>query len=152
MDGAPVEKRGGSGKWIAACCGCLLLIGLLVGGGLAAVALRVKASIDAYAVEAMEFFDAAEQGDIAGAYARFSRPLMEAQSLEEFSAGVEQNPDLFAAQDVSFTSIHADAMSGVTTLKGTVTSKSGKVRHCTFGWIEEDGQKRLMQYQISDTQ
>ncbi len=52
---------------------------------------------------------------------------------------------------MSFTSIHTDAMSGVTTLKGTVTSKSGKVRHCLFAWVEEGGLKRLVEYRISDS-
>lgn len=142
---------GGAGKWIAACCGCLLLVGLLVGGVAALGFMRVKGVIDAYDAEATSFLAAAEAGDIEGAYGHFSGPLQQAQPLDDFRAGVQSNPDLFAAQDVSFTSIHTDAMSGVTTLKGTVTSKSGKVRHCLFAWVEEGGLKRLVEYRISDS-
>lgn len=151
MDGEQASKGGGPGKWIAACCGCLLLLALLAGGGGALVFMRVKGALDAYDAEATAFLATAEAGDVEGAYARFSAPLQQAQSLEEFRAGVQGNPDLFAAQDVSFNSIQTDGTTGVTTLKGTVTSKTGKVRYCAFGWIEEGGQKKLVEYRISDT-
>lgn len=150
MDGAPA-KSGGSGKWIAACCGCLLLLGLLVVGGAGLIFFTWKKTLDAYDAEATAFLAAAAAGDVEGAYARFSAPLKQAQSLEEFRAGVQNNPDLFQAQDVSFNSVESDAVSGVTRVKGTVTSATGKVRHCVFAWIEEGGQKRLIEYQISDS-
>lgn len=150
MDGEQTSKGGGSGKWIAACCGCLLLLAVLAGGAVAFGVMKVKGAIDAYDAEATAFLAAAEGGDIEGAYGRFSGPLKQAQSLDDFRAGVQGNPDLFAAQDVSFNSIQTDGTTGVTTLKGTVTSKSGKVRHCVFGWVEEGGQKKLMEYRISD--
>ncbi|MBX3467489.1 MAG: hypothetical protein KF878_11410 [Planctomycetes bacterium] len=154
LDDAPAAapRGGGSAKWIvAACCGCMALAMLVAGLGGGALFFKIRETLAGYEAEAMTFLEKAASGDVEGAYGHFSAGLRSVQSLEEFAATVEANPDLFQAASVDLNSVNVDGMTGISRVKGTVTSRSGVTRHCVFAFVEEDGQRRLIEYSISNT-
>ncbi|MCW8140734.1 MAG: hypothetical protein KIT58_17680 [Planctomycetota bacterium] len=145
-------RGGGSAKWIvAACCGCMALAMLLAGLGGGALFFKIREALAGYEAEAMAFLEKAAAGDVEGAYGHFSAGLRRAQSLEELAASIEANPDLFQAASMSLTSVNVDGVTGISRVSGTVTSRSGVTRHCLFAFVEEDGQRRLIEYSISNT-
>ena len=97
---APVAKPGmGLGKKIAIGCGVLILAFVLFIGGLLGVVWWATAGPEE-AVRA--FLAAAAAGDYEKAHDYFAVPLKEKQPLEEFRAGAERTPSLFAITDSSF--------------------------------------------------
>ena len=147
--GAPEQKGGSSSlKWIlGGCCSCLLLGAILFGVITAMAAKKISEAIEAYKVEARAFLEEATVNPDAAYANRFSAPLKAEQSLEEFKAGVAGQPDLFTVTDMSINSVNN--VNGQVRIKGTVTSKTGVIRNCAFTFIEENGAKRLLAYQIS---
>jgi hypothetical protein len=151
QSGSEPKRGGGAMKWVLGGCCCLALLG--GGGVIAVVALggfAIVGAIQTYEVEARAFMAEAEAGNIDAAYARFSPSLKQAQSLEAFRQGVQADPDRFAVQSMSLSSINADGNSGVTRVSGTVTSKTGKTRSCEFSYVKEGTALKLVGYQISD--
>lgn len=151
---APAPK-GGATKWvIAGCCSCLLLGAILFAVVVGLGAQQALKAVEEYKVEARAFVDEAASNPDA-AYARFSAPLKAKQTLEEFRAGVQANPDLFAVQDISINGVKTDLIDvgggpvQRVRIKGTITSKSGAVRNCAFAFVEENGTRRLVEYLIT---
>jgi hypothetical protein len=147
--GAPTQATSSKAKWaIAGCCGCLLLAALLflaLGGGAFFVAWKATEPAKA---EARAFLEKAGAGDVEGAHRHFSEPLKAELDLPKFKAMVEANPDLFKAADTTFTSF--SYRNAVVNLRGTVTSKTGKVRNCLFRLVREGETWRLFEFRITD--
>lgn len=150
FDQVPPPEKGGSSslKWIlGGCCGCLLLGAILFAVFTALGARQIMGAVEAYKVEARAFLEEAAKDPDAAYATRFSAPLKAAQSLEDFKAGVTGQPDLFTVQDMSINNV--SNVNGQVRIKGTITSTSGVVRNCSFTFVEENGVKRLLGYQIT---
>lgn len=147
--GAPQQKGGNSSlKWIlGGCCSCLLLGAILFAVFTAMGAKKIMEAIETYKSEARAFLEEAAVNPDSAYANRFSAPLKAAQSLDEFKAGIASQPDLFTVQDMSINSVNN--VNGQVRIKGTITSKSGAVRNCSFTFIEEGGVRRLLGYQVS---
>lgn len=141
---APVAKPGmGLGKKIAIGCGVLILAFVLFIGGLLGVVWWATAGPEE-AVRA--FLAAAAAGDYEKAHDYFAVPLKEKQPLEEFRAGAERTPSLFAITDSSFNNRSIDETGAK--LSGTVTLEAGTTVPASFQLVKEGDQWKLIAYQL----
>ena len=141
------NKKSGSGwvKWVLMGCGVLVLGGV---GFFACVYIFVSEATEAPRQTAEAFLDHATSGDLEAAHDCFSVLLKEVQNLEEFSAIVEGNSELFSVEDTSFTNISMD-MEGCE-ISGTATLSAGTKVPISFRLAEEGGTWKLLSYEIGD--
>lgn len=139
------EKKGGT-NWIAVMlggCGCFVFaIGVLVVIGYFAVMKATAAPETAI----HEFLDAAGAGDVETAHGYFSGALKAVQPLDDFRAVVEQNPQLFNVTETKFTVRSRDLAKA--TFAGTVILEDGSEVTAEFVLIEEEGEWKLISYEI----
>ena len=133
----------GWGKKVGIGCGALLA-GAIV---LAIIVFMVVRTMTAAPEKVVhEFLDAAAAGDYAKAHDCFSVPLKERQPLEPFTAAVRSNPSLFAVADTTFTDRSIDTAGAK--LEGTVTLKAGTRVPATFTLVQENGNWKLIAYEL----
>ncbi len=92
------------------------------------------------------FLRAAAAGDYPAAYAYFSAPMREAETLAEFSAVAHENSFLFQVEETTFHQRTADTQRAE--LAGTVRLASGSEVPASFRLIKENGVWKLRGYQI----
>ncbi len=130
-------------RWVGLGCGALLLLGAVVGS---VIFLVVKKATAGPEDTIKAFLTAAGSGDFTAAHGYFSEPLKAKQPLEEFSAVAAANRQFFQVQDTTFSNRSVD-LNGAE-LSGTVTLTSGTQLAATFKLVRENGQWRLISYQI----
>ncbi|HEV8631585.1 MAG TPA: hypothetical protein VGV61_14805 [Thermoanaerobaculia bacterium] len=124
-------------------CGAVLLLGSVVGTVVYAVVHLATAGPDA-TIKA--FLTAAGNGDYDAAHAYFAEPLKQVQPLATFRSVAAANRNLFQVQDTTFNNRSVD-LTGAE-LSGTVTLTGGTQLPATFKLVRENGQWRLISYQI----
>ncbi|HZI63243.1 MAG TPA: hypothetical protein VFE44_00610 [Thermoanaerobaculia bacterium] len=131
------------GKWIA--LGCVGLA-LAVAAFVAILYFGLRASTAGPEQAVQGFLKAAGAGDYPAAYAYFSAPLQQSQTLAEFSAAAHENSIFFQVEETTFNQRHADT-SGVE-LSGTVRLATGTEVPASFKLVKENGAWKLIGYQI----
>jgi hypothetical protein len=133
------------------CVGCLgvmaLGVALLIGAGIFGVTAIMKAAEPAKA-DARKFLSEAAAGDVDAAHAHFSEALKKKKPKEALKADVEQSPDLFNAADSTFN--HVSIVNGITSIKGSVTSKGGKVYSALFRYADEGKKPVMVEFILRD--
>jgi pSer/pThr/pTyr-binding forkhead associated (FHA) protein len=121
MSAPPPAKKGrGPFFWIGTgCCGCLLLVGLLVAGLVGGLAFVTQGPVEA----ARATFRQVKGGDLDGAYAGLAGSLKGEMSREDFDALVERHPALKSYGDSTFLSRWITNDRAV--LGGTLTPEGG---------------------------
>jgi hypothetical protein len=142
-NGAPAAGRKPWVKWVVLGC-----VGVLVLGGAFAALLFyvVKAATAGPEKVVEEFLAAAGRGDYDAAHAYFSAPLQQAQPLEQFRSAAEANSMFFQIAERSFTQRSID-QSGAE-FSGTVTLQAGTEVPASFKLVRENGDWKLIAYQI----
>jgi hypothetical protein len=130
-------------KWVAIGCGLLIVVGICIGVGTCFVVKKATAAPEA-AVH--EFLAAAGAGDYERAYGYFSAPLKEKQSLESFQQAAQAQATMFKVKDTTFNSRSVD-LNGAQ-LSGTLTLEAGTEVPASFKLVQENGQWRLISYQL----
>lgn len=143
FEGAVAPRRGGWMKWvIAGCMGALVM--LFAAGALFWFFLsRATAGPEE---SARAFLAAAAAGDYKAAHEHFSDPLKQQQPLDEFTGMVRANSHLFDITHTRFTSRSIDTTGAE--LGGTVTLSGGSKLPVVFKFIKENGQWKLLGYNI----
>lgn len=130
-------------KWVALGCGGLLVVSVAVVAG---IFLIVKQATAGPEEVVHAFLEAAAAGDYATAHDYFSAPLKQAQSLEELTASAEANPMFFKVVETTFNDRSVDTAGAQ--LSGTATLEAGTVVPASFGLVRENGEWKLISYQI----
>ena len=133
----------GWAKWLGLGCGALLLLGAVIGTVVTLVVQRATAGPE-QTVQA--FLAAAAAGDFQAAHAYFAEALKTAQPYEQFSSVAGANQQLFAVADTTFNNRSVD-LAGAK-LSGTVRLASGAEMPASFELVRENGEWRLVSYQI----
>lgn len=124
-------------------CGAVLLLGGIIGLVVFAVVGRATAGPEE-TIQA--FLAAAGQGDWTTAHGYFSEPLKQVQPFDQFSAIGAANQQLFQVKDTTFNQRSVD-LAGAE-LSGTVELTSGTELPASFRLVRENGEWRLISYQI----
>jgi hypothetical protein len=124
-------------------CGGLVVLAVLFVAGLLFV---VKQATAAPELVVTTFLSEAAAGNMEAAHDCFSAPLKEVQPFDRFAAGVEANRHLFDVADTSFSERSVD-MQGAK-FSGTLTLASGTEVPCSFELVRENGQWKLISYNI----
>jgi hypothetical protein len=139
----PPPPRRKIGKWIAlGCAGLAVAVVAVV--AILYFGLRAATAGPEQAVQG--FLKAAGAGDYPAAYAYFSAPLQQSQTLAEFSAAAHENSVFFQVEETTFNQRHADT-SGAE-LSGTVRLATGTEVPASFKLVKENGAWKLLGYQI----
>jgi len=144
MEATPASSSSKSWiKWVALGCGGLLVVSVAV---IAGIFLIVKKATAGPEEVVHAFLEAASAGDYAAAHDYFSAPLKEAQSLEDFTAAAEANPMFFKVAETTFNNRSIDTAGAE--LSGTATLEVGTVVPASFKLVRENGEWKLISYQI----
>lgn len=139
----PPSSLPGWAKWIGLGCGAFLLLGLVVG---AVIFLVVRKATEGPEQTIQAFLAAAASGDFTAAHGYFAEPLKQVQPIEQFSSVAAANRHLFQVKETTFNNRSVD-MNGAE-LSGTVTLEAGTELPATFKLVRENGQWRLISYNI----
>ncbi|MGA2262188.1 MAG: hypothetical protein ABSH28_12205 [Acidobacteriota bacterium] len=130
-------------RWVAIGCGGLIVVVAV----LAVLMFVVVKKATAGPEEAVKsFLAAAGSGNYTAAYAYFSTPLQQVQSLEAFTTSAKANPALFQVVDTTFNERSVD-LSGAQ-LSGVLNLKSGTKMPASFKLVKENDAWKLIAYQI----
>ena len=124
-------------------CGALLLLATLIGTTVLAVVNRASAGPE-QTIQA--FLAAAAGGDWEAAHANFSEPLKQVQPLDQFRTIGAANQHLFQVQETTFNNRSVNPAGAE--LSGSVTLSDGTQLPASFKLVKEDGQWRLISYQL----
>ena len=139
----PPPPRRKIGKWIALGCAGLTVV---VVAFVAILYFGVRAATAGPEAAVQGFLRAAGAGDYPTAYAYFSAPLQQSQTLAEFSAAVHENSIFFQVEETTFN--HRTADQSGAELAGTVRLASGTEVPASFKLVKENGAWKLIGYQI----
>ena len=130
-------------RWLLLGCGAIMLLGMVIG---TVVTLVVQKATEGPEQTVQAFLAAAAAGDFEAAHGYFAEPLKVAQPYETFSSVAAANQHLFAVEETTFNSRSID-MSGAK-LAGTVRLATGTELPASFDLVQENGEWRLVSYQI----
>lgn len=132
--------------WAAAGCGCAVVALALFG---VFMFLGIKAGTAGAEEVVKKFLSATAAERYAEAYECFSAPLKAAQSYEEFASSASNNLHLFKVKDTTFNQRSVDTTSAK--LEGSVTLESGTEVPAKFQLVKENGEWKLIGYNIAAT-
>ena len=139
----PAPPRRKIGRWIAlGCAGLAVAVAAFV--AILYFGLRAATAGPEEAVQG--FLEAAGAGDYPAAYAYFSAPLRETQTLAEFSAVAHENSLFFQVEETTFNQRSVDGDRAE--LTGTVRLAGGGEVPASFRLVKENGAWKLLAYQI----
>jgi hypothetical protein len=138
-EGPPPARRRGPWLWVGGgCCGCLLVVALIV-AGLAFFSYK-KSAAGLGVVQRL--ITGVKQGDQQAAYDCLSRPLKAELSLEQFVDLVNQHPALARNASVRGIGFESSTTSG-TQVSVLLVGTSGEEERAVFGLESEDGELRI---------
>jgi hypothetical protein len=134
-DGARPPKKGrGPFFWIGTgCCGCLVLVALLIGLFAGGIFYMTKGAVDAVHAE----LGLIKRGEVAGAYGGLSQSLQAEMSQQDFEQLIASHPGLRDNTDSTF--FNRSVQNDTATLSGALTSASGPPEPVTFKLVKEGG-------------
>ena len=143
----PASGKKGKGPvfWVlTGCCGCLLLVVMLVAGIGGAVYWGTQAPANVVQTQLVEL----RRGDLEAAYHRLSSDLQSQLPREQFERLVHEHPGLGENKDATFwnRSVSNDRAK----LSGSLTSQSGQVETAIFELVKEGGEWRVTAIRVGD--
>jgi hypothetical protein len=130
-------------RWVAIGCGSIIVLVAVVGVLMFVVIKKATAGPE---VVVKSFLAEAGSGNYAAAYAYFSAPLQQVQSLEAFTESVKANPVLFQVVDTTFNDRSVDLNSAQ--LAGVLNLKTGTKMPASFKLVKENDAWKLIGYHI----
>ncbi|MBI3965707.1 MAG: DUF4864 domain-containing protein [Chloroflexi bacterium] len=144
-DSAPAAGRRGRNWLLTGVLGC---VGLLVLCGVlgAAIAFFAFSATSEPVKVVEEFFDATTDGDLQRAYGYFRPELQREQSFAEFSRGVQEHPEYFQVESLSF--LNRNIQNNEATLRGEITAKNGTKTPARFRLVSQNNEWKIIGYNI----
>jgi hypothetical protein len=140
---APAPTRRKIGRWVALGCSGLAVA---VAAVMVILYFGLRAATAGPEEAVQGFFEAAAAGDYPAAYAYFSAPLQQSQTLAEFSAVAHENSLFFQAEETTFNQRSVDGDRAE--LAGTLRLAGGGEVPASFRLVKEKGAWKLLAYQI----
>jgi hypothetical protein len=124
------------------CCGCLLLLVVLIAGIGGAAFFATRAPAQAVQDQLAEL----RQGDLDAAYARLSRDLQSRISREDFERMVQSHPTLKDNRDATF--YNRSVNNEEARLSGVLVSRGGEVEQAPFTLVKEGAEWKVKAIQL----
>ena len=141
----PPSPLPGWARLLGVGCGALLLLAAVIGTTVLAVVNRASAGPEE---TVQTFLAAAAAGDWTTAHAQFAAGLKEAQPYDQFSTIGAENQRFFQVQDTTFNNRSVNPAGAE--LSGSVTLADGSQLPASFKLVKEEGEWRLISYQIGN--
>jgi FHA domain-containing protein/uncharacterized protein DUF4864 len=142
----PPAKKRGPLFWVGGgCCGCLVLVLVLlgvIGGG---AFYMTSGAVEAVRAQIADI----KKGDLAAAYGRMSEEYRAQHSMEAFVAFVDRHPSLKENTDSTFLS--RNVQNNTAHIAGSLTGAGGSTESVTYTLVKEAGGWRITDIQFGES-
>jgi hypothetical protein len=145
---APAEARSGRSVWfwVGIGCGGLLLIGLLIGGGIAFLAYRGYQAFQAPTAEVKAHLADVKAGNLDAAYARLAPAYQSEVSKEELQAFAAKHAVFAQNADSTFSSVQIQ--NETATLGGSLRGADGTREDASFKLVSQGGAWKITDIEV----